>query len=123
MILGPKNLVRLRPWSVDSLNGGSTNEIKEYISILIGLYEKYGTSITCCNYSVDPMRWVSRLLSNKHEYEEPCIPRGAIGDTVSSLTVSPIAPRGMHGSSYSCLFDSNLLTHRIGLALTGEARN
>ncbi len=34
----------------------------------------------------------------------------------SKVTVSPIAPRGMHGSSYSysCLFDSNLLTHRIG---------
>ncbi len=77
------------------------------------------------------MRWVSRLLSNNNEYEEPCIPRVRIGDTVTSeelcfgeegrlkingisiadiqtkvvkeMTVSPIRTRGMHGSSYSFL--------------------
>ena len=33
--------------------------------------------------SCNPMRWVSRLLSNNNEYEEPCIPRVRIGDTVT----------------------------------------
>ncbi len=33
--------------------------------------------------NLDPMRWVSRLLSNNNEYEEPCIPRVRIGDTVT----------------------------------------
>ncbi len=87
-----------------------------------------------CFLPHDPMRWVSRLLANNNDREEPCIPRGAIGDTshfrrallwrrrLKNWLVSPIAPRGMHGSSLSLLFASNLLTHRIGSERMGMPR-